>query len=80
MEPDASSASYPLALAAITGGKITVDNIGSNSVQGDAQFYTVMEKMGCTVNQTQTSTTVQGETNQWSLSIVVILIIIIVCT
>jgi len=60
VEPDASSASYPLALAAITGGKITVDNIGSNSVQGDAQFYTVMEKMGCTVNQTQTSTTVQG--------------------
>nr|AGK89942.1 tetra-functional AROM-like protein [Acanthamoeba castellanii str. Neff] len=60
VEPDASSASYPLALAAITGGEITVDNIGSSSVQGDAQFYTVMEKMGCTVNQTTTSTTVKG--------------------
>jgi pentafunctional AROM polypeptide len=37
-----------------------VDNIGSASVQGDAQFYTVMEKMGCTVRQTETSTTVKG--------------------
>ncbi len=60
VEGDASSASYPLALAAITGGKVTVENVGSISVQGDAQFYTVMEKMGCTVSQTETSTTVSG--------------------
>lgn len=64
VEPDASSASYPLALAAITGGEVTVDNIGSTSVQGDAQFYTVMERMGCSVKQTETSTTVQGTRGQ----------------
>jgi pentafunctional AROM polypeptide len=38
VEHDTLSASYPLALAAITGGEITVDNIGSSSVQGDAQY------------------------------------------
>ena len=60
VEGDASSASYPLALAAITGGKITVDGIGSSSLQGDANFCRVLEKMGCTVNQTKESTTVTG--------------------
>eukprot|EP01116_Phalansterium_solitarium_P017376 TRINITY_DN4263_c0_g1_i1.p1 TRINITY_DN4263_c0_g1~~TRINITY_DN4263_c0_g1_i1.p1 ORF type:complete len:1532 (-),score=617.73 TRINITY_DN4263_c0_g1_i1:193-4788(-) len=60
VECDASSASYPLALAAITGGRVTVDSIGSASVQGDAQFYTVLEKMGCAVSQSETSTTVCG--------------------
>eukprot|EP01117_Protostelium_nocturnum_P012724 TRINITY_DN4699_c0_g1_i1.p1 TRINITY_DN4699_c0_g1~~TRINITY_DN4699_c0_g1_i1.p1 ORF type:complete len:1525 (-),score=579.22 TRINITY_DN4699_c0_g1_i1:81-4655(-) len=60
IESDASSASYPLALAAITGGKVTVHNIGSKSIQGDAKFYTVLESMGCVTSQTDTSTTVTG--------------------
>ncbi|PRP75357.1 pentafunctional AROM polypeptide [Planoprotostelium fungivorum] len=63
IESDASSASYPLALAAITGGEVTVHNIGSASIQGDAKFYTVLEAMGCTATQTATSTTVKGPAN-----------------
>ena len=61
VESDASSATYPLALAAITGTTCTVPNIGSSSLQGDAQFAVkVLKPMGCTVEQTQTSTTVTG--------------------
>jgi len=60
VEADASSATYPLAIAAITGGSVTVQGIGSGSLQGDAQFYKLLEKMGCTVSQNADSTTVNG--------------------
>lgn len=61
VESDASSATYPLALAALSGCSVTVPNIGSSSLQGDARFAVdVLQPMGCTVTQTETSTTVQG--------------------
>ncbi|KAJ1022652.1 hypothetical protein NDA18_004994 [Ustilago nuda] len=61
IESDASSATYPLAIAAITGTECTVPNIGSASLQGDARFAKeVLEPMGCIVHQTATSTTVIG--------------------
>ncbi|KAI9451848.1 Pentafunctional AroM protein [Russula earlei] len=61
IESDASSATYPLAIAAITGSSCTIANIGSSSLQGDARFAKeVLEPMGCTVTQTATETTVQG--------------------
>ncbi|KAI0275856.1 EPSP synthase-domain-containing protein [Russula aff. rugulosa BPL654] len=53
IESDASSATYPLAIAAITGSSCTISNIGSSSLQ-------VLEPMGCTVTQTASETTVQG--------------------
>ncbi|CAG8526249.1 3567_t:CDS:2 [Scutellospora calospora] len=61
VEADASSATYPLAIAAITGIKCTLPNIGSASLQGDAAFAVkVLKPMGCEVTQTATSTIVQG--------------------
>ena len=61
VESDASSATYPLAVAAITGTTCTVPNIGSASLQGDARFaIDVLEPMGCVVKQTYASTTVTG--------------------
>jgi pentafunctional AROM polypeptide len=61
IESDASSATYPLAIAAITGTSCTIDNIGTASLQGDAKFAKeVLEKMGCKVTQTEAETTVQG--------------------
>ncbi|WFD35885.1 hypothetical protein MCUN1_002753 [Malassezia cuniculi] len=61
VESDASSATYPLALAAITGTQCTVPLIGSASLQGDARFARdVLAPMGCKVEQTATSTTVTG--------------------
>ena len=61
IESDASSATYPLAIAAITGTSCTISNIGSSSLQGDARFAKeVLEPMGCEVVQTETETTVRG--------------------
>ncbi|KAJ3045184.1 3-dehydroquinate dehydratase (3-dehydroquinase) [Rhizophlyctis rosea] len=61
IEADASSATYPLAYAAITGSRVTVTNIGSKSLQGDADFAVkVIAAMGAKVEQTETSTTVVG--------------------
>ena len=61
IESDASSATYPLAIAAITGTTCTIPNIGSASLQGDAKFAKqVLEPMGCKVVQTATTTTVSG--------------------
>ncbi|KAH7146598.1 Shikimate dehydrogenase [Dactylonectria macrodidyma] len=61
IESDASSATYPLAVAAITGTTCTVPNIGSKSLQGDARFAVdVLRPMGCTVDQSDYSTTVTG--------------------
>lgn len=61
IESDASSSTYPLAFAAMTGSTVTVPNIGSSSLQGDARFARdVLKPMGCKVVQTETSTTVTG--------------------
>lgn len=58
IEGDASSASYFLAGAAITGGPVTVNGCGNDSIQGDTRFARVLEKMGCDVVFTDTSITV----------------------
>ena len=58
IEGDASSASYFLAGAAITGGPVTVYGCGSESVQGDARFAKVLEKMGAVVEYGPTYITV----------------------
>jgi 3-phosphoshikimate 1-carboxyvinyltransferase len=49
VEGDASSTSYFLAGAAITGGNVTVRGCGEDSIQGDARFGKILEKMGATV-------------------------------
>jgi 3-phosphoshikimate 1-carboxyvinyltransferase len=49
VEPDASTACYFLAAAAIAGGRIRIDGIGSDSIQGDAAFVDVLVEMGCEV-------------------------------
>lgn len=46
IEPDASAASYFLAAAAITGGKVRVEGIGLDALQGDVRFAKVLEAMG----------------------------------
>jgi 3-phosphoshikimate 1-carboxyvinyltransferase len=48
VEPDASSASYPLAAAAVAGGAVSVKGLGSDALQGDARFVDVLVEMGCT--------------------------------
>ena len=49
IEGDASSASYFLAAAAISGGDIEVRGCGADSVQGDVRFAEVLQQMGAQV-------------------------------
>jgi pentafunctional AROM polypeptide len=59
IESDASSTTYPPAIAAITDTSCTIENIGSASLQGDAKVVKeVLERMGCEVVQTATETAV----------------------
>ena len=54
IEPDASSASYPLAMAAVAGGRVEVTGLHRHSLQGDAAFVDVLAGMGCTVGDGRT--------------------------
>lgn len=58
VEPDASSASYPLAAAAMVGGAVSVPGLGAASIQGDARFVAVLEMMGCIVTSAERDTVV----------------------
>lgn len=49
IEADASAASYFLAVAAVTGGRVRIEGVGSSSVQGDAAFADVLAQMGAEV-------------------------------
>ncbi len=49
VEGDASAATYPMAAAAITGGRIRVEGVPGDSLQPDLRFAEVLERMGCTV-------------------------------
>lgn len=60
IEPDASAASYFLAAAALSGGRVTVPGVGRGSLQGDAAFVNVLAAMGCRVEQDDEATTVSG--------------------
>jgi 3-phosphoshikimate 1-carboxyvinyltransferase len=58
VEGDHSSASYLLAIAAVAGGRATVTNLNPSSVQGDAVFPDILERMGCTVTRSADGITV----------------------
>ncbi len=60
IEPDASAASYFFAAAAITGGEVTVEGLGTGTLQGDLAFVDVLEHMGCHVRRSRSATTVRG--------------------
>jgi 3-phosphoshikimate 1-carboxyvinyltransferase len=71
IEGDASGASYLFAIAAVTGGKITVTNINVDSAQGDVHFVDILEKMGCEIkkDQMKKSITVIGPKKLKALSV-----------
>ena len=61
VEPDASTASYFLAAAAVTGHTVTIPGLGSRSAQGDLQFGTeVLTAMGCNIELSEDSITLSG--------------------
>jgi 3-phosphoshikimate 1-carboxyvinyltransferase len=61
IEPDASNASYFLALAAIhPAAKVTIRGLGKQSRQGDVRFADVLRRMGADVMMDRDSITVTG--------------------
>lgn len=57
---DASAAAHLLAVAAATGGTVTVTNATSEAGQPDTAITDVLEAMGCTVERTAATVTVSG--------------------
>ena len=51
VEPDASSASYPLGAVAISGGAVTINGLSRGSLQGDVEFVDLLARMGCEVSE-----------------------------
>ena len=60
IEPDASNASYFFAAAAVTGGRVRVEGLGTRSTQGDLQFVRALERMGASVTIGEDATEVTG--------------------
>ncbi len=63
IEPDASNASYFFAAAAVTGGRVRINGLGTRSTQGDLDFVRVLEAMGATVTIADNYTEVTGPPN-----------------
>jgi len=59
VEPDASSASYPLAAAAMVGGRVRVRGLVRPSLQSDVRFVEVLASMGCDVTSDVSGTEVR---------------------
>lgn len=59
IEGDATAASYFFAAAAITGGRVTVDNVTGSSEQGDVGVVRHLAAMGCEVDD-RAAITVRG--------------------
>ena len=60
IEPDASSASYPLTAAAICGGRVEIPGLTKWALQGDAVFCDVLAAMGCVATRDTKSTIVKS--------------------
>ncbi|WP_457555750.1 3-phosphoshikimate 1-carboxyvinyltransferase [Candidatus Pyrohabitans sp.] len=62
VEGDYSSASYFLALAALTGGEVTVENLNPGSKQGDRAILDILRSFGAVVESGKGQIIVRGDT------------------
>ena len=60
IEPDASAASYFWGAAAIAGGRVTVEGLTHQALQGDVAFVDCLRQMGCVVQEHSAGITVTG--------------------
>jgi 3-phosphoshikimate 1-carboxyvinyltransferase len=60
VEPDASSASYFAAAAALVGGSVMLNGLRADSVQGDIEFMKLLERMGARVEWREDALKVSG--------------------
>jgi len=61
VEPDASSASYPYAAAAVVGGRVRVNGMSTVMTQGDSRFVDVLRQMGCDVSEDGLGVTIRRD-------------------
>ncbi|NEB02080.1 3-phosphoshikimate 1-carboxyvinyltransferase [Streptomyces sp. SID13726] len=70
IEPDASTASYFFAAAALTpGAEVTVPGLGTGALQGDLGFVDVLRRMGAEVSVGAEATTVRGPSRLHGLTV-----------
>ena len=60
IEPDLSGACYFYAMAPLLKTKVTVKNVHAHSLQGDIQFLSVLETLGCTLHHLPEGIMVDG--------------------
>jgi 3-phosphoshikimate 1-carboxyvinyltransferase len=60
VEPDASAASYFWAAAAIAGGRVAVEGLHRDSLQGDVAFCECLRQMGCRIEYGENRITAVG--------------------
>lgn len=60
IEPDASAASYLFAVPAVVGGRMTVEGLSRDSLQGDVTFVDLLVEMGCRAEWQSDRVTVIG--------------------
>lgn len=60
IEPDASSAAYPLCAAAIAGGVVRIEGVPPDSLQSDWGILDLLERMGCRVTRRGTTVELRG--------------------
>ena len=61
VEGDASGASYFAAAAMLCGGTVRIQNLAADSVQGDAAFLDLLERMGAKLVRRRGSVEIRGE-------------------
>ncbi len=63
IEPDVSSSCYFYSAAALTGGTVLVKGVYFSSMQGDIKYLGVLEKLGCTLKETDEGILLKGPEN-----------------
>ena len=63
IEPDVSAACYFYAAAALTGGRAVVEHVTWDCMQGDLKFIKLLERLGCSVQETSLGLEVRGAEN-----------------
>lgn len=69
IEPDVSAACYFYGLAAIHSRRFIVRNVHFNSMQGDLKFLSVLEKMGCEIEDALEGICVKGPRQLTGISV-----------
>jgi 3-phosphoshikimate 1-carboxyvinyltransferase len=60
IEGDVSSASYFFLAAALSGGRVRVENVNPRTRQGDIAFLTLLERLGCRVRRGENDVEIEG--------------------